>query len=165
MVYGDHQVKNKHPSPSWASNIILTRWSIAKNYCALLCCCRLFVVLSCGSVSFEYKQVVKALLIFHRPAAEGLGWWWGEENEFLQYFYASIHPSEACHLYSELSSHMSQNVSVSRHGPIRRQPYILPPNSSYPGLQQLQPNSPRLTLIFVQLTLHLVLVAASCVEF
>ena len=71
MVYGDHQVKNNHPSPSWSSNIILTRWTIAKNYCALLMsCCSLYVVLSCGSVSFESKQVVKALLIFHCPATE-----------------------------------------------------------------------------------------------
>ena len=99
MVYGDHQVKNNHPSPSWSSNIILTRWTIAKNYCALLMsCCSLYVVLSCGSVSFESKQVVKALLIFHRPAAEGLGWWWGEENEFLQHFYASILQKRAIYI-------------------------------------------------------------------
>ena len=98
MVYGDHQVKNNHPSPSWASNIILNRWSIAKNYCALLCCCRLFVVLSCGSVSFEYKQVVKTLLIFHRQGTEGLCWWWGEENEFLQHFYASILQKRAIYI-------------------------------------------------------------------
>ena len=147
--------KTTSHSPSWASNIILTWWSIAKDYCALFCCCRRYLVLSCGNVSFEYKQVVKALLIFHRPAAEGLGWWWGDENEFLQYFYACIHSSEACHLYSELSSHVSQNVSVSRLCPIRRQPYILPPNSSYPALQQLQPNSPSLLYsLFYNLSIY-----------
>ena len=74
---------------SYNSNIILL---------TLLCYCRLYVVVSCGSVSFEYKQVVKALLIFHRPAAEGLVWWWGEVNEFFQHFHTSILQKRAIYI-------------------------------------------------------------------
>ena len=48
------------------------------------------MVLSCGSVSFEYKQVVKTLLIFHRPPQRG---WAGDEEKKMNFFNTFMHPS------------------------------------------------------------------------